>query len=483
MPKRHNAAWRSIRARVVATTIIIATLAVTFAGVIAYSLEHQRLEQTAHADLFTQYETAQMLNNRGRDPLTGAPFHSLDATLDGVVAGTISTASQGTLALHDGQVVAQSNNAPGFHLGRDTALIEQVSELAPDRSPRIHTITTEVTTYYVVTADMVVGHERGRLVFAQDQQALYKGLNDSYRTYVGVAIGSIILFGFIAWIAIGRLLAPIQVMQRVVQRVNDTEPTHRIPVRGDDDLSDLGRNINAMLDRLAKTFEDQQAFYDDVSHELRTPLTIVRGHLEILDPDDPEDASATKKRTISELDRMNLLVDDMMTLAKARRPDFARRRPTDVAELTDTTFEKAQSLGDRRWVLDDIADAEIMLDPRRIEQALLELSRNAVKFTEPGQVIALGSDVTADEVRLWVRDEGIGIPPERLPHVTKRHVRGAQSSRTEGQGLGLAIVDSITQAHSGTLHLTSRLGAGTTVTMRFPYPREDTHESYPDRGG
>lgn len=483
MSKRHNAAWRSVRARAVATAIAIAILAIAFSGVVAYSLERQRLEQTAHADLFAQYETAQMLNNRGRDPLTGAPFHSLDATLSGIIAGTISTASQGTMALYNGHVVAQSTNSTGFHLSRDAEFVEQVSELAPGQSPRVHTITTETTTYYVVATDMVVGRERGRLVFAQDRDALYQGINDSYRTYVGVAIGTIILFGFVAWVSIGRLLAPIQVMKRVVQRVNDTEPTHRIPVRGDDDLSDLGRNINAMLDRLAKTFEDQQAFYDDVSHELRTPLTIVRGHLEILDPDDPKDVLATKQRTISELDRMNLLVDDMMTLAKARRPDFARRRPTDVAELTDATFEKARGLGDRRWVLDDIADAEIMLDPRRIEQALLELSRNAVKFTEPGQVIALGSDVTDDEVRLWVRDEGVGIPPERLPHVTKRHVRGAQSPRTEGQGLGLAIVDSITQAHGGTLHLTSRLGAGTTVTMRFPYPREDTNESYPDRGG
>lgn len=467
----HPRWWRSVRTRALISAISLAALSVIFAGVVAYSLERNRIEQTAQSELFAQLDAAQMMSARGRDPLSGSAFADAEGVLTAIVDATVVSQAQGAIAFDSDGVIATSRSTTSNQLANDQQFLDIVAAQPADESPRIENITTKAGTYRVVLLDVHQGGTSGRVVFAYIHQQLYRSINDTYRTYVVVATGSILLFGFVAWLSIGRLLAPIHVMQRTVQRVNNTDPSHRIPVKGNDDLTDLAVNINEMLDRLAVTFADQQEFYDDVSHELRTPLTIVRGNLELLATDDPDEVKAVRTRAISELDRMNLLVDDMMTLAKSGRPDFANLRPTDVGDLTDMTFDKARSLGDRHWVLDDLTDAEAMLDPRRIEQALLELCRNAVKFTETGDVVALGSGSSPDHITFWVRDEGIGIDPEQIPLLTKRRVRGSQSSRREGQGLGLAIVESIAVAHGGQLLISSELGKGTTVTIELPTPQ------------
>lgn len=461
--------WRVVRTKVLFSAITLAAAAVVFAGVVAYSLERNRLEATAEAELFAQYESSQMMSSRSRDPNSGEPFTDAAATAQAIVENNAVQPALGSIALGQGQVLATSRSTTGNDLRSDTEFQQQVLTL-PEVGPRVRTISTASGTYEAVIDDVTMGDDTARIAFAYSQRALYSSINETYQTYVVVAVGAIILFGFVTWVSISRLLAPIRVMQRTVRRVNDTGSSNRVPVHGNDDLTDLAVNINAMLDRLAKTFEDQRAFHDDISHELRTPLTIVRGHLEVLDAQDPDDVRATKARAISELDRINLLVEDMMTLAKSLRPDFANVEPTNAGELTDDVFEKARALGDRRWTLEHIVDTEVVLDPRRIEQALLELCRNAVKFTEEGDVVAMGSDATGQKVRFWVRDEGIGVPAEQIPHLTKRHVRGGQATRKEGQGLGLAIVESIVTAHGGRLIITSEVGVGTTVTMELPTP-------------
>src|SRR5690606_7559655 len=108
--------------------------------------------------------------------------------------------------------------------------------------------------------------------------------------------------------------------------------------------SDLSRTFNAMLDRLQRSFDTQRRLLDDVSHELRTPITIVRGHLELLDPSGPADVADTRDLAIDELDRMNVLVDDIALLVKTSRPDFLQSAPVDVAELTELVLAKARAL-------------------------------------------------------------------------------------------------------------------------------------------
>jgi signal transduction histidine kinase len=283
----------------------------------------------------------------------------------------------------------------------------------------------------------------------------------------------------VGWVVAGRLLAPLRLLGATAQRITDSDLTDRIPTSGDDDVSELTRTVNAMLDRLETAFDSQRQLLDDAGHELRTPLTILRGHLELLDPTDVADTAATRALALDEVDRMHRLVEDLVTLAKAERPDFVRLAPVDVGRLTDDVLDKARTLGERRWSIDQRAEANVLLDAQRITQALLQLAANAVKFSDEGTTVALGSAVREGRVRLWVRDEGQGISPEDAGRIFERFARGHGGRGVEGSGLGLPIVRAIAEAHGGTIRLDSRPGRGSTFTLDLPTPSQNQTQELP----
>ena len=223
------------------------------------------------------------------------------------------------------------------------------------------------------------------------------------------------------------------------------------------------------LDRLEGVFRSQRTLLDDVGHELRTPLTIVRGHLELMDADDPRDVIAARDVALFELARMSRLVDDLMTLARVDRPDFVRPAPTDVGRLTDDLLDTLRPLAERRWVVDARADGVAHLDTQRIAQAVVQLAANAARHSPDGSTIAIGSETDADGTcRIWVRDEGEGIALDEQPRIFDRFYRGSSLDDSEGSGIGLSIVSAITTAHGGTVTVRSRPGQGATFTMTFP---------------
>jgi signal transduction histidine kinase len=228
-----------------------------------------------------------------------------------------------------------------------------------------------------------------------------------------------------------------------------------------------------MLDRLETAFDSQRLLLDDAGHELRTPLTILRGHLELLDPADPADTAATRALALDEVDRMHRLVEDLVTLAKAERPDFVQLAPVDVGRLTDDVLDKARALGQRRWSIDERVEATVWLDAQRITQAWLQLAANAVKFSADGTKVAFGSAVQHGRVRLWVRDEGPGVSPEDSGRIFERFTRGHAGRGVEGSGLGLPIVTAIAEAHGGTIQLRTRLGEGSTFTLDLPAQNQE----------
>ena len=120
--------------------------------------------------------------------------------------------------------------------------------------------------------------------------------------------------------------------------------------------------------------------------------------------DDPGDVIKTRELALDELDRMQRLVEELMVLAKASRPDFIRLEEVALEELIYAVFEKVSPIADCRWTVDAVSESTGWLDPQRITQALLQLVASAVGFTEPGAVIPLVCRTDGTEHRLWVRD-------------------------------------------------------------------------------
>jgi len=314
------------------------------------------------------------------------------------------------------------------------------------------------------------GNTLGVFGVANFVEAERQEIADAINTALAVAAAILLLAAVVGWIAAARILRPIRHVTDTARAIGETDLSRRIDVEGRDEVADLARTFNAMLDRLETAFATQRAFVDDAGHELRTPITIVRGQLELLS-DDPEQRRRAIELATGELDRMSRMVNDLLLLAKAQQPDLLELDLVEIGDLTRGVSEKGAVLGDRRWRLDAVADGGVVGDRQRLEQALIELLKNAVDHTETEDEIGLGSEISGGRARFWVRDTGAGIPPEMLEHVFERFSRGGPH-RTDGAGLGLSIARAIAEAHGGRLQVESELGAGTTFTIEVPVDQE-----------
>jgi signal transduction histidine kinase len=230
---------------------------------------------------------------------------------------------------------------------------------------------------------------------------------------------------------------------------------------------ELAVERKALLDR-------EHAFLSDASHELMTPLTIARGHLELLDRDtgDPEAATVPETRdlVLSELARMERIVDRLLLVERALSPEFLRLTPTDAADLVTTVFHRWSPAADRRWVLEAVASGTVSADADQLTQALDLVIENAVAFTQPGDTIAVRSTAREGHLVIEVRDAGKGIDPEALPHIFERFFRGdvGRSRRTGGAGLGLSVARAVVRAHGGEITATSTPGSGASFEIALP---------------
>ena len=353
----------------------------------------------------------------------------------------------------------------------ESGLVEALQPLASVNEPLSGEVETPAGRARYVSVPVLAGDtQRGALVAARLLSGERAEVEDAVQVAIGVSVVVLGLASLFIWLAAGRAVAPLHALSRTARAITETDLSRRIPVRGNDEIAELGRTFNGMLDRLEIAFANQKEFVADISHELRTPITVIRGHLETLG-DDPRERREAAAVIADELSRMSRLVDDLLLLIRAPRPDFLRPEPIDIDLLTQDVLGKARSLGDRRWRLDGTGIGLLRADPQRLTQAIMNLAEHAVRHTTDGEVIAVGSALRGGEARLWVRDEGPGIPPADQQRIFERFARAAGELRggaVGGAGLGLAIVKAIAEAHGGRVELDSRPGFGATFTIVVP---------------
>ncbi|ESA38218.1 integral membrane sensor signal transduction histidine kinase [Leptolyngbya sp. Heron Island J] len=299
---------------------------------------------------------------------------------------------------------------------------------------------------------------------AGERQEAFDVLNGVFKIMVFVLLMTLV----IAWMMAGRVLSPLRLLAETARTITATDLTRRIPVQGKGELADLTGTFNDMMDRLESAFATQRDFVNDAGHELRTPITIIRGQLEVMECVSQEQQQ-TFDLVINELDRMNRFVQDLLLLAKAKRPDFLRFDLIDLQSFTQELFTKISMLAERNWQLETIANGKLVGDRQRITEAVINLAQNAAQHTQPQDAIVLGSSIQNRSVQFWVMDTGEGIALEEQEHIFKRFARASKSRRkSDGAGLGLAIVREITVAHGGEVRLNSQPGMGSTFILIFP---------------
>jgi two-component system sensor histidine kinase BaeS len=267
-----------------------------------------------------------------------------------------------------------------------------------------------------------------------------------------------------------RVTRPMDDLIEGAERIEHGDYSVHVPETGARELRSVARAFNAMSARLKSSDERRRTFLADVTHELRTPLTVIRGQAEgIADglyPGDAEHLTPILTATRS----LELLVEDLRTLALTESGSLAlNREATDAAPLVHDALASFHGRAEAAGVTLSAEIAEglpaLDVDPVRIRSVLGNLLANAVRHTPKGGSVRVAAAPDGDLVALTVTDTGTGIPPELLPRVFDRFVKGAGSS---GSGLGLAIVHDIVVAHGGTIDIESSAGAGTTARMRLP---------------
>jgi signal transduction histidine kinase len=464
------------RARVLGFSAGLLAAATVVGFVVQRAVLLQRLDREVRESLDQEHRELEALA-AGRNPATGVPFEGdVRAIFDTFLSRNVPAEGEVYLTFVDGRPHATTPGPDGERLDQDPLLVTRWASLTTGDRGSLDTDAGPV--HYLAVPLQSQGRTSGVFVVANFLRGEREEIEVGLRVEAAVASLVLLVAAGAAWLIAGRLLRPVRQLTETARSITETDLSQRIPIEGNDEITDLARTFNEMLDRLASAFTAQRAFVDDAGHELRTPITIVRGHLELMG-DDPRDRAETIALVTDELDRMGRIVEDLLLLAKVEQPDFVQLGPVELRDLTTELLMKATALGPRDWRLDACADGIVDGDAQRLTQAVLNLARNAVEHTAPGATIGIGSSRRDGEVRIWVRDSGLGVDPAERERIFERFARGRGGPRrSDGAGLGLAIVQAIAVGHRGRVALDSRPGAGATFTLVLP----DSHrDPSPDR--
>lgn len=280
--------------------------------------------------------------------------------------------------------------------------------------------------------------------------------------------------GIVSYISSKRIMQPLKKMKEITQNFASGRLDERMPESDIPELNQLGTSFNQMASSIEDVEKRRRELISDMTHELRTPLTVVRGYLEELADGSVEPSIDLYSRLVRETKRLERLTHDLQELSKAEAGylsitvtsiNIVPLLVTLVEKFTDQLLEEGPTL-----TLDCPSSLPPVLgDGDRLEQILVNLLGNAIRYTENGS-ITLKAWKADKQVWIAVEDTGIGIAPEDLPYVFERFWRAdkSRSRYSGGTGIGLAIARRLVELQGGILEVESELGKGSTFRFCLP---------------
>ncbi len=279
-----------------------------------------------------------------------------------------------------------------------------------------------------------------------------------------------------------KAVAPVGEIARAAQSISEHELSKRLPIlETGDELQSLSETLNAMFARLERAFKRVTQFTADASHELRTPIALMRTRTEVALRKQRSEAEyrETLLRINQELERTSALIENLMTLARADAGSEALQvAPTNLNELLLEISETARLLAEGKSIQYDQRLPETPLsvtgNAQSLRRLFLILIDNAVKYTPHGGRISVVLDTSDGSAVTQIRDTGVGISAEDLPHIFERFYRADESRSREsgGTGLGLSIAQWIAEAHQGKISVVSKVGEGSVFRVQIPFSEE-----------
>jgi heavy metal sensor kinase len=288
---------------------------------------------------------------------------------------------------------------------------------------------------------------------------------------------SVFLAGFGGWEMARRALRPAQELAAAARRIDIERLNERLPLRGtSDELDQMAEAFNYTLARLEAAVAEMKQFTASISHELRTPLTALRGEAEValLEARSAEDYRRVLGSQLEEFDRLSKIINQLLTLARAEAGEIRLAvSDVDLSSLVGSLADQMEPVASSRNIqlaTDTGPGITVRGDASWLERVILNLMDNAFKFTPHGGEVQVTLTANAGQVILCVKDTGVGIPAEALPHIFERFYRAepSRSKEVEGAGLGLALTKWIVDQHQGRIEVESHPGKGSSFCVLLP---------------
>jgi heavy metal sensor kinase len=441
-------------------TLALAIVLLSFSGLV-YSLVRHALYEQIDRSLLS--EQTQLEHD---DRLAAQPNERLRYWIDEFME-------------HDKSFCVVYNSAGRVYIHTEELADDSIPAVAPAMDqPRFSTQTLPIIgSQRVLTARLRAGDAEFTVVHLASLAEADHELRELLLALCFAVPVALALSGGLAYLMARKALAPMEQLHRMTARITADRLDQRLPVANSkDELGHLAQTINDMIARLERSFTEIRRFTADASHELRTPLTALRTEVEVAlsKPAETIDKQNLLGSILEECERLTRLTEQLLELA---REDTRKGRqvyePVDLAALVRGVVETMRPLAEAKGLRLSLHSNNALTlrgDEVRLRQVFYNLLDNAIKYTPAGGEIEVNLEQRDGEAIIVLRDTGIGIPAEHLPHVFERFYR-VDKARTRvegGTGLGLSIAQGIVAAHGGQIELVSNPGRGTVCTVSLP---------------
>lgn len=348
----------------------------------------------------------------------------------------------------------------------------------PVKSKKFEIIRNGEDPLLILRAPVVIDKFVGTIEIVKSMEMFDEFIDNIFFVLVAAGLGGLLL-SFIGGTFLSKqLLFKIRVITETMQKIKVNGLEERVPIyETNDEIAQLGRLFNELMDNLEESFMQQKQFVENASHELRTPLAIVHGHLSLLNrwgKNDPDVLNKSLQSSLKEVERLIQLVQELLELSRAEAGTVGPTevKPIQVEHLIQSVKHNFELLHSEYVFTVQIQGEEpyVSIPSRYLEQILIILLDNAVKFSTDKKEIAVACTSDKQTICIKVTDKGIGIPKQDIPYVLNRFYRvdKARSRKQGGLGLGLAIAKRWIEKYQGSIHIQSKEGEGTTITIIFP---------------
>lgn len=326
-----------------------------------------------------------------------------------------------------------------------------------------------------------IQHEKhgiiGMVIISTSLSGIEQMLNE-VKTRMGTySITVAVLIILTSYLASGFITQPIKQLTDVIRKMSQGHLDQRVKISGSRELRQLGEAFNIMSEKLENLDRARNEFVSNASHELKTPLSAIKVLTESLihmEADDPSVYNEFLNDINSEIDRLNTIISDLLTLVKIDTEEVQLdQEPVDLVKLVNNTLRRLQLLAQQKHItLESYYDDHLTVsgDSVKLQQVVSNIVDNAIKYTPEGGRVTVEVYENSGNAVVKVSDTGIGIPAKDLPHIFDRFFRvdKARSRATGGTGLGLSIAHKIILLHGGNIRVVSEEGKGSIFYIELP---------------